>query len=60
LFPLDLTLQSCRYPGFNRRYSGNLVETFPTNSAELALQAYTMPIPGQKVTRYDLGATLRR
>jgi len=60
LFPLDLTLQSCRYSGFNRRYSGNLVATFPTNSAELALQAYTLPVPGQTVTRYDLGATLRR
>jgi hypothetical protein len=60
LFTLDVTLSKCRYSGFNRRYSGSFVATFPTNSAELALQAYTMPIPGQATRRYDVGATLRR
>lgn len=60
LFTLDVTLSKCRYSGFNRRYSGNLIATFPTNSAELALQAYAMFIPGQLARRYDVGATLRR
>jgi hypothetical protein len=60
LFPLDVTLKGCRYAGFNRRYSGNLIATFTENSAQFSLQAYTVPIPGQPVSRYDVGATLRR
>jgi hypothetical protein len=60
LFTLDITLKNCRYSGFNRRYSGSFLATFPTNSGELALQAYTMPIPAQPTRRYDVGATLRR
>lgn len=60
LFTLDITLSNCRYSGFNRRYSGSFIATFPTNSAEFALQAYTLPIPGQATRRYDVGATLRR
>jgi hypothetical protein len=60
LFPLDITLKDCRYAGFNRRYSGNLLATFTENSAQLMLQAYTVPIPGVPLRRYDVGATLRR
>ena len=60
LFTLDITLSKCRYSGFNRRYSGSFISTFPTNSGELALQAYAMFIPGQSARRYDVGATLRR
>jgi hypothetical protein len=60
LFPLDITLKDCRYGGFNRRYSGNLIATFTENLAQLTLQAYTVPIPGVPLRRYDVGATLRR
>jgi hypothetical protein len=60
LFPLDITLKGCRFAGFNRRYSGNLIATFPENLAQFSLQAYTVPIPGQPIRRYDVGATLRR
>lgn len=60
LFPLDVTLTGWRYAGFNRRYSGNLIATFIENLAQFSLQAYTVPIPGQPVRRYDVGATLRR
>ena len=60
LFTLDITLKNCRYSGFNRRYSGSFVATFPANSGELALMAYTTPVPGQVTRRYDVGATLRR
>jgi len=60
LFTLDVTLSKCRYSGFTRQYSGSFVATFPTNSGELALQAYAMPILGQATRRYDVGATLRR
>lgn len=60
LFTLDITLKNCRYSGFNRRYSGSFLATFSTNLGELALQAHTMPIPGQATRRYDVGATLRR
>jgi hypothetical protein len=60
LFTLDITLKNCRYAGLNRRYTGSLVATFPENSAQLSLQAYSVPIPGMPVRQYDIGATLRR
>jgi hypothetical protein len=60
LFSLDVTLSGGRYTGFNRRYTGTLIATFPENSAQIALQADTLPIPGIPVRRYDVGATLRR
>ena len=59
LLPLDITLKDCLYAGFNRRYSGNLLATFGENSAQLTLQAYTVPIPGVPLRRYDVSATLR-
>jgi hypothetical protein len=60
LFNLDITLKGCRFPGLNRRYAGTLLATFTDNSAQLSLSAYAVPIPGQPVRRYDVGATLRR
>jgi hypothetical protein len=60
LFALDITLKGCRYSGLNRRYAGNLIATFTDNSAQLSLSAYTLPIRGQPIRRYDVGATLRR
>jgi hypothetical protein len=60
LFNLDITLKGCRFPGLNRRYAGTLLATFTDNSAQLSLSAYTVPIPGLPVRRYDVGATLRR
>jgi Domain of unknown function (DUF4124) len=60
IFLLDVTLSGCRYAGFNRRYSGNLIATFAENSAQFSLQAYTVPIPGIPIRRFDVGATLRR
>jgi hypothetical protein len=60
LFALDITLKGCRYSGLNRRYAGNLIATFSDNSAQLSLMAYAVPIPGQPVRRYDVGATLRQ
>lgn len=60
LFPLDITLKGCRFSGLNRRYSGSLIATFTDNSAQLSLSAYALPIPGQPVRKYDVGATLRR
>jgi hypothetical protein len=60
LFNLDITLKGCRFSGLNRRYAGNLTATFTENSAQFSLSAYAVPIPGQPVRRYDVGATLRR
>jgi hypothetical protein len=60
LFNLDITLKDCRYSGLNRRYTGSLIATFTDNSAQFSLSAYALPIPGQPVRRYDVGATLRR
>lgn len=60
LFPLDITIKGCRHSGLNRRYSGNLIATFADNSAQLSLSAYAIPILGQPMKRYDVGATLRR
>ena len=60
LFTLDVTLKGCHYAGLNRRYSGQLTATFPENSAQLYLQAYIVPTPGQPMMRYDVEATLKR
>lgn len=60
LLTVDLTLSGCRYAGLNRRYSGSLIATFAERSAQLMLQAYSPILPVQPVTRYDVGATLRR
>jgi hypothetical protein len=60
LFMLDVSLNSCVYPKFNQRYSGNLIATFPERMAQLSLIANTLPIPGQPLWRFDVGATLRR
>jgi hypothetical protein len=60
LFNLDITLKGCRFSGLNRRYTGSLIATFADNSAQFSLMAYALPIPGQPVRRYDVGATLRR
>jgi hypothetical protein len=60
LFALDITLKGCRYSGLDRRYTGNLIATFADNSAQLSLSAYAIPILGQPMKKYDVGATLRR
>jgi hypothetical protein len=60
LFNLDITLKACRFSGLNRRYTGSLIATFPDNSAQFSLSVYALPIPGQPIRRYDVGATLRR
>jgi hypothetical protein len=60
LFALDITLKGCRFAGLNRRYTGSLIATFTDNSAQFSLLAYALPIPGQPIRRYDVGATLRR
>jgi hypothetical protein len=60
LFLLDVTLEYCRYGGLNRRYTGSVIATFPKNSAQLTLQAFTLPILGQPTRRYDVETTLRR
>jgi Domain of unknown function (DUF4124) len=60
LFMLDITLKGCHFSGLNRRYTGSLIAAFPDNSAQFSLMAYALPIPGQPIRRYDVGATLRR
>jgi hypothetical protein len=60
LFTLDVTLSDCRYAGLNRRYSGTVTTAQIDQSARLELMAITVPIPGQPIRRYDVGATLRR
>jgi uncharacterized protein DUF4124 len=60
LFTLDVTLSDCHYAGLNRRYSGTVTTEQIDQSAQLALAATTVPIPGQNARRYDIGTTLRR
>jgi len=60
LFTLDVTLSDCHYAGLNRRYSGTVTTAPIDQSAQLALAASTLPIPGQIARRYDIGTTLRR
>jgi hypothetical protein len=60
LFMLDVTLSNCHYSGLNRRYSGTVTTAHIDQSAQLSLLAYTPPIPGMPLRRYDIEATLRR
>ena len=60
LFTLDVTLSDCRYTGLNGRYSGTVTTAQIDQSAQFTLMVYTVPIPGQPIRRYDVGATLRR
>jgi hypothetical protein len=60
LFLLDVSFSGCRYAGFNRRFSGSLIATFPEQSAQLTLQAFDVFHPGQNARMYDIKATLRR
>ena len=60
LFPIDITLTECHYSGLNRRYTGNMITGNLDKSAQFSLLAYTLPILGQPISRYDLGGTLRK
>jgi hypothetical protein len=60
LFMLDVSFNGCVYSRFNQRYSGSLIATFPERMAQLSLIANTLPLPGQAMWRFDVGATLRR
>lgn len=60
LFSLDITLSQCHNGGFNRRYTGTMITGNLDSSAQFAIQAYTIPIPGVPLRRYDVEATLRR
>jgi hypothetical protein len=60
LFMLDVSLSACAFAKFNQRYSGTLIATFPEQMTQLALQAYTLPIPGIPFRHLDVGGTLRR
>lgn len=56
---LDVTLSDCTYPGFNRRFSGNLF-LYPKDSyASLRLRSY-IANSGPKSVSYDIRATLKR
>lgn len=60
LFSLDVSFSGCRYAGFNRRFSGNLIATFSEQSAQLTLQAFDVFHAGQTPRMYDIKVTLRR
>jgi hypothetical protein len=60
MFSLDVSFSSCRYAGFNGRFSGNLIATFSEQSAQLTLQAFDVFHAGQTPRTYDVKATLRR
>ena len=56
---LDVTLSGCTYPGFNRRFSGNLF-LYPKDSyASLRLRSH-IANTGPKSASYDIRATLKR
>ena len=60
LFPIDITLTECHYLGLNRRYTGNMITGNLDKSAQFSLLAYTTPIPGQPISKYDVSGTLRK
>jgi hypothetical protein len=60
LFTLDISAAGCRFSGFNRRYTGSLSATWMEQSAQVGLQAFDLPHPGQSARMYDIRASLRR
>jgi len=57
---LDVTLSECRYPYFNRRYSGSLVLSQADNQVRLSLQSSNLGGVGSRGDFFDLKATMRR
>ena len=60
LAQLEITLSGCRYTGLNRRYSGSFIASTTDNGAELSLQAFAQPRPGEQAQSFDVRATLHR
>lgn len=60
VFNLDVTLTGCTYPGYNRRFSGNLF-LYPKDSyASLRLRSYISNSGSKSSVSYDVRATLKR
>lgn len=59
---LDVTLSECRYPDFNRRYSGTLALYPSSNSVQLSLQSFNIGLAavGKGAAYFDIKATMRR
>jgi len=60
IITLDVSLTSCHYSGFHRRYTGTFLLGVPDSSGVVNLLAYTSPLLGQKIRAFSLGGTLRR
>jgi hypothetical protein len=58
-FSLELSASGCRYPSFDRRYTGNLSVTWADQSAQFGLQAFDQAHAGQGARMYDIRATLK-
>jgi hypothetical protein len=59
VFNLDVTFSGCTYPGYNRRFTGNLF-LYPKDSyASLRLRSL-IANTGKKSVNYDIRATLKR
>ena len=59
---LDVTLSGCRYPAFNRRYSGTLALYQSSNSVQFSLQSINQGLAAvtKGPAHFDIKATLRR
>lgn len=58
---LDVTLSECRYPAFNRRYSGTLALYLSSNSVQFSLHSINVASAFiGKVGYLDIKATMRR
>ena len=58
---LDVTLSECRYPAFNRRYSGTLALYQSNNTVQLSLQSFNMGLVAiGNAAHFDIKATMRR
>lgn len=57
---LDVSLSECRYPYFNRRYSGSLVLSQADNQLRLSLQSANLGGVTNGGDYFDLKATMRR
>ncbi|MGA7181147.1 MAG: DUF4124 domain-containing protein [Thiobacillaceae bacterium] len=60
ILTLDVTLSGCRYPDYNRRYSGFLTLYKANNQVNLSLNSHDMGTMTPRPGTFDIKATMRR
>lgn len=62
MLTLDVTLSECRYPALNRRYSGTLILSQPSNSVVFSMRSlnHVVAVLLEGPANFDIKATMKR